>query len=72
MGNIDHIKDINLESLRNKIAYIHQETFLFSGSIMDNLMLGLEDVTPEEAIEACKKAQASDFINDLPLRYETS
>jgi ABC-type bacteriocin transporter len=67
----NNIKDLNLESLRGKIAYIPQETFLFSGSIKDNLMLGLDDITTEEVIEACKKAQAHDFINDLPLRYET-
>ncbi|SHO52993.1 peptidase domain-containing ABC transporter [Anaerocolumna xylanovorans] len=66
-----NIKDIQLEALRERIAYIPQETFLFSGSIMDNLMLGLENVTPEEVIEASKKAQAHDFINELPLRYET-
>lgn len=69
--NDNNIKDIQLESLRERIAYIPQETFLFSGSIMENLMLGLDDVTVEEIIEASKKAQAHDFINELPLRYET-
>lgn len=66
-----NIKDIQLETLRERIAYIPQETFLFSGSIMDNLTLGLENITPEEVIEVSKKAQAHEFINDLPLRYET-
>lgn len=69
--NGNNIKDINIETLRDKIAYIPQETFLFSGSIMDNLKLGLDDVTPEQIYDACKKAQAHDFINELPLRYET-
>lgn len=69
--NEHNIKDIQIECLREKIAYIPQETFLFSGSIMDNLMLGLDEVTPEEVIEASKLAQAHDFINDMPLRYET-
>jgi len=69
--NDNNIKDIQLESLRERIAYIPQETFLFSGSIMENLMLGLDDVTVEEIIEASKKAQAHDFINEFPLRYET-
>ena len=69
--NGNNIKDINLESLREKIAYIPQETFLFSGSIMDNLTLGLDDVTTEDIIDASKKASAHDFINDMPLRYET-
>lgn len=66
-----NIQDIKLEALRDRIAYIPQETFLFSGSIMDNLMLGSEDVTVEEVIDASKKAQAHTFINELPLRYET-
>lgn len=65
------LKDIKSETLREKIAYIPQETFLFSGSIMDNLTLGLDDVTVEKVIEASKQAQAHDFINELPLRYET-
>lgn len=69
--NGNNLKDIKLESLRERIAYIPQETFLFSGSIMENLTLGIEDVTVEDVIEASKKAQAHDFINDLPLRYET-
>lgn len=69
--NGNNIKDINLESLRDKIAYIPQETFLFSGSIMDNLMLGLDDILMEDVIEAAKKAHAHEFINELPLRYET-
>lgn len=69
--NNNNIKDINFDNLRDKIAYIPQETFLFSGSIMENLTLGLDDVTTEEVIEASKKAQAHDFINELPLRYET-
>lgn len=66
-----NIKDIQMEALRERIAYIPQETFLFSGSIMDNLTLGLENVTAEEVMEASKKAQAHGFINELPLRYET-
>lgn len=69
--NDNNLKDIKLETLREKIAYIPQETFLFSGSIMDNLTLGLDDVKVEEVIDACKRAQAHEFINDLPLRYET-
>jgi len=66
-----NIKDIQMEALRERIAYIPQETFLFSGSIMDNLTLGLENVTAEEVMVASKKAQAHDFINELPLRYAT-
>lgn len=43
--NGNNIKDIQLEKLREKIAYIPQETFLFSGSILENLALGLDTYT---------------------------
>ncbi|SHK10122.1 ATP-binding cassette, subfamily B [Clostridium cavendishii DSM 21758] len=66
-----NIKDINIEALRDKIAYISQETFLFNGTIIENLSLGNPYLTYEEIIEACKKAQIHDFINSLPLRYNT-
>lgn len=69
--NGNNIKDIQLESLREKIAYIPQETFLFSGTIFENLTLGMDDATMDDIIDASKMAQAHDFINDLPLRYET-
>lgn len=66
-----NVLDINIESLRDKIAYISQETFLFNGTILENLMLGNPYLTYEEVIDACKKAQIHDFINSLPLRYST-
>lgn len=69
--NQNHIEDIQLEVLREKIAYIPQETFLFSGSIYENLTLGMDDANMDDVIEATKMAQAHDFINELPLRYET-
>lgn len=69
--NGNNIEDIQIEVLREKIAYIPQETFLFSGTIFENLILGLDDVTMNDIIEAAKMAQAHEFINDLPLRYET-
>ncbi len=58
-----NLLDINVEALRDKIAYISQETFLFNGTIIENLMLGNPYLTYEEIIEACKKAQIHDFIN---------
>lgn len=69
-GNYN-IKDINLEALRDKIAYISQDIFMFSGTIRENLSLGNENVTMEEIIEACKLSKANEFIERLPLRYET-
>ena len=44
---------------------------MFSGSIYENLTLGLEDKNLDDVIEACKMSQAHDFINEMPLRYET-
>ncbi|MBX4262528.1 peptidase domain-containing ABC transporter (plasmid) [Clostridium estertheticum] len=66
-----NIKDINVESLRDKTAYISQETFLFNGTIIENLSFGNPDLTYEEIIEVCKKAQIHEFINSTPLRYNT-
>ena len=69
--NGNNIEDIQLETLRESIAYIPQETFLFSGTIFENLILGLDEATMDDIIEASKMAEAHDFINELPLRYET-
>ena len=69
-GNYN-IKDINLEALRDKIAYISQDIFMFSGTIRENLSLGNENLTMEEIIEACKLSKANEFIEKLPMRYET-
>lgn len=65
------LQDIDLEDLREKIAYIPQETFLFSGSILDNLIFGIDRVDMEEVIRCATQAQLHDFINSLPLRYDT-
>ncbi|WP_297430810.1 ATP-binding cassette domain-containing protein, partial [Clostridium sp.] len=66
-----NIKDINIEALRDRIAYISQEAFFFSGTIKENLGFSSEEASFEEMIEACKKAQIHDFINSLPTRYDT-
>ncbi len=65
------IQDIQLDLLRDKIAYIPQETFLFSGTILENLTFGTEDVRIERVIECAKMAQIDDYINELPMRYNT-
>ncbi|RDU24333.1 peptidase domain-containing ABC transporter [Anaerosacchariphilus polymeriproducens] len=70
--NDNKIDDIQIEILRDKIAYISQETFLFSGSILENLSFGMVNTSIEDAIEASKLAHAHDFINELPLRYNTN
>jgi len=66
-----NIKDINIEALRNKIAHISQDIFLFSGTIKENLLFGQGDIDFEKVVDACKQAKIHDFINEQPLRYET-
>lgn len=67
-----NIKDIHLDSLRQGIAYISQDTFFFSGTIRENLCLGVDqDIDLEQLVSACQTAQAHEFINQLPLRYNT-
>ncbi len=66
-----NVKDINLEILRERIAYISQDIFLFSGTIEENLRLANPEATTEELINAAKMAKAHDFINEMPLRYNT-
>lgn len=70
--NDNNIKDINIDALRAKIAFIPQDNFFFSGAIRENLCLGIDENTElEHIVEAAKIAQAHDFINHLPLRYNT-
>lgn len=66
-----NIKDVNKEALRDKISYISQESFFFSGTIRENLQFANKDLNYEDMISACKKAEIHDYINRLPLRYET-
>lgn len=65
------IKDIDLKLLRKKIAFISQDVFIFSGTVKDNLILGSEDVNDSEIVNACKLAKAHEFIQNLPLEYDT-
>ncbi|MDC0800704.1 peptidase domain-containing ABC transporter [Clostridium paraputrificum] len=69
--NSYNIKDINKEALRDKISYISQESFFFSGTIRENLEFANSEATYEDIIDACKKAQIHDFINSSPTRYNT-
>lgn len=66
-----NVKDYSLEVLRNDVAMVLQKNVLFSGTIMDNLKWGNTTATEEEMIEACKAAQAHDFIMSFPKGYET-
>jgi ATP-binding cassette, subfamily B, bacterial len=66
-----NIKDIAMRSLRRNIGIVQQDVYLFSGSVSDNIRYGRMDASMEEIIEAAKKANAHDFIMELPDGYET-
>lgn len=66
-----NIQDISSESIRERIGYVPQEVFLFSGTIRENIAFGNPEAPIEDIIDAAKQAQAHEFINELPLRYET-
>ena len=66
-----NVKDYDLEVLRNEVAMVLQKNELFSGTIKENLRWGNENATDEEIIEACKMAQAHDFIETFPDKYDT-
>jgi subfamily B ATP-binding cassette protein MsbA len=63
--------DYSLTSLRRHIAYVSQETILFSGSVRDNVAYGNPRASEAEVIEACQRASAHNFIAKLPDGYDT-
>ncbi|WP_109313740.1 ABC transporter ATP-binding protein [Ruegeria sp. AU67] len=66
-----NLQDASFSSLRKKISYVGQDTFLFSASVMENLRCSSPDATDEKVIEAAKAAYAHDFICDFPNGYDT-
>ena len=66
-----NVKDYDLKTLRDAVAIVLQKNVLFSGTIKENLKWGNEDATEEEIINACKVAQAHDFIMSFPEGYDT-
>ena len=65
------VREYDIETLRGAVAMVLQKNLLFSGTIRENLLWGNETATDEEIIEACKLAQADDFIQSFPDKYET-
>ena len=70
VGGID-VRDYDIKTLRNEVAMVLQKNVLFSGTIKENLRWGNEQATDEELIRACKLAQADDFIEEFPEKYDT-
>jgi ATP-binding cassette, subfamily B, bacterial len=65
------IKDVTLESLRKVIAFVPQDTSLFHRSVRENICYSSPEATEEEIVAAAKSAQAHEFIESLPKKYET-
>lgn len=65
------IRKVTLDSLREQVGIVPQETMLFNGSVYDNILYGRLDATREEVIAAAKAANAHDFIMELPEGYDT-
>ncbi|UFU00876.1 ABC transporter ATP-binding protein/permease [Radiobacillus kanasensis] len=70
---IDHrpVTDYSLKSLRKNIGFVLQESFLFSTTIKENIAYGNPEASMEEIIDAAKRAQAHDFIMEMPKGYDT-
>jgi ATP-binding cassette subfamily B protein len=70
VGGID-VKKYDIETLRDEVSMVLQKNVLFSGTIKENLRWGKKDASDEEIIEACRQAQAEEFIETLPDKYDT-
>ena len=70
VGGVD-VRNYDLEVLRDNVAMVLQKNVLFSGTIKDNLRWGNPNATDEEMYEACRLAQADEFIQQFPGKYDT-
>ena len=70
VGGVD-VRNYDLDALRGKVSVVLQKNVLFSGTIKDNLRWGNENATDDEMVEACRLAQADEFIRSFPDGYDT-
>jgi ATP-binding cassette subfamily B protein len=70
VGHVD-VRNYDLVTLRDQVAVVLQKNVLFSGTIKDNLRWGNPNATDEEIVEACKLAQADEFVQLFPDKYDT-
>ncbi len=70
VGGLD-VKHYDLKTLRDQVAVVLQKNVLFSGTIKENLRWGNENATDEELVEACKLAQAHEFVQEFKNGYDT-
>ena len=65
------IKEFSINQIRNNISYISQNTFLFSGTIRENLLFGNSDANDNDISQVCKICELEEYINSLPLKFNT-
>ena len=70
VGGVD-VRDYDLDTLRKQVAMVLQKNVLFSGTIAENLRWGNPQATDEELVAACKLAQADEFVQTFPDKYDT-
>ena len=70
VGGVD-VREYDLRTLRDSVSMVLQKNLLFSGTIKENLRWGNANATDEELVEACKLAQAHDFVSSFPEGYDT-
>lgn len=66
-----NVKHYDIESLRNEVSVVLQKNILFSGTIKENLRWGDKNASDEEIVRVCKLAQADEFVNSFPDKYDT-
>jgi len=66
-----NLKDLQLKTYRSSLAYVPQDSFLFSDTLENNLLFGVENKTEKDMMEACKQACIHESIMDFPLKYQT-
>ena len=64
-------QDFDLKSYRDRVVYVSQTSFLFSGTILENLTGFNPNISMDEVVKACQKVKLDAFINELPMRYNT-
>ena len=65
------IRDMKLNGLRNHVGIVQQDVYLFAGTVMDNIRYGRPDASDEDVVRAAKRANAHEFIMNLPEEYHT-
>ena len=70
VGGVD-VRDYDIETLRDEVAMVLQKNVLFSGTIKENLRWGNENASDDELVRVCRLAQADEFIQQMPDKYDT-